>query len=78
LTYEKVKKMLSDLLDIDIDDERPMGNPQEQAYMQAIRQMMMRQGGAQGGMPGKQQRPQLVPNSSAIPGETIRGNNVGI
>jgi hypothetical protein len=75
LTYEKVKKMLADLLDIDIDDERPMANSQEQMYMQAIRQAMAGQGGMQ---PGRQQRPPLVPNSSAIPGETVRSDNVAI
>jgi hypothetical protein len=74
LTYEKVKKMLSDLLGIDLDDDRPTQNPQEQQFMNMIRQTM-----AQGGMGQAQQGgPRQVNNSPSVPGETIGGNRVAV
>jgi hypothetical protein len=69
LTYEKVKKMLSDLLGIDLDDEKPMVNPQEQQYMQMIRAAMAQQN-------MMQQRPNMVNASENIPNETAGGNRV--
>lgn len=74
LTYEKVKKMLSDLLGIDLDDERPMVNPQEQQYMNMIRSAMMQQGMQPGQQ--RQQQPKPVTNSATVPGETIGGNRI--
>jgi hypothetical protein len=71
LTYEKVKKMLSDLLGLDLDDDKPMVNPQEQQYMQMIRQAMAQQG-------MMQNRPQQVNNSSTVQGETIGGNRIAL
>jgi hypothetical protein len=72
LTYEKVKKMLSDLLGIDLDEDKSMVNPQEQQYMQMIKAAMMQQG-MQGG-----NQPRPVMNSANVPGETIGGNSIAV
>ncbi len=73
LTYEKVKKMLSDLLGLDLDDDKPMVNPQENMYMQMIKAAMQQQAMQPGGGPARQ-----VTNSPNIPGETVGGSRVAL
>lgn len=77
LTYEKVKKMLGDLLGLDIDDETPRSNPQEEQFMRMIRSIMSQQAqpGQNMSRPNlmRAQIPQQVTANESIPGETIGG-----
>lgn len=43
--------MLNDLLGLDINDNNPKGNPQDQKFMQAVRAALALQGGMNGMQP---------------------------